>query len=495
MWMPRLWPSPTARTPSRRRADGCRHRRVGGKADRARPGFRAKAHGHGAARGRILQVGHLERFNPAVAALARMVRIPLFFEVHRLSVFTPRSLDVDVVLDLMIHDIDIVLSLVGRRRTEIRAAGISILSAQSGHRQRAAGVSHRLHRESHGQPRLHRAGAQTAAVSAPPVHFAGLLAAGDQRTECRRESADPFPAARDREGRTAAAGDRELSGFGGKPRAPARHGRRSVARAGGGDGILAKIEEHTRVVAQTLQACPWRKLSPFRRMTSRPPDDVEPRLLLDWSETREPGAPSAASLPSCCIWSVLVVTLSLPRNSGVRCRRIDWRQLRRVTPLVAPPFELTQKEPNRGKVSKEIDYQSLLPRPHLTVPAHAAFHPRERDPAPPPPPPPVEAAKPSNPAAGAAQGRGGAEPNPGAWASRQRPPRLRRGFRSEEGEAQADVRDARGNVRFPNSQRSGQVGPRQLPWKRRFAPRRGRRRRAGCGGRFRTMDPGVLAKP
>ncbi|MDX2152833.1 MAG: Gfo/Idh/MocA family oxidoreductase [Bryobacteraceae bacterium] len=78
--------------------------------------------------GRVLQVGHLERFNPAVAALRELVTIPLFFEIHRLSVFTPRSLDVDVVLDLMIHDLDIVLSLVKKTPEEIRAAGISILS-------------------------------------------------------------------------------------------------------------------------------------------------------------------------------------------------------------------------------------------------------------------------------------------------------------------------------------------------------------------------------
>lgn len=80
------------------------------------------------AAGRVLQVGHLERFNPAVAAVAKIVRIPLFFEVHRLSVFTPRSLDVDVVLDLMIHDIDIVLAMTGAPPEEIRAAGISVLS-------------------------------------------------------------------------------------------------------------------------------------------------------------------------------------------------------------------------------------------------------------------------------------------------------------------------------------------------------------------------------
>ncbi len=78
--------------------------------------------------GRILQVGHLERFNPAVIALESRCRLPLFFEIHRLSVFSPRSLDVDVVLDLMIHDIDIVLALVGALPGEIHAAGISILS-------------------------------------------------------------------------------------------------------------------------------------------------------------------------------------------------------------------------------------------------------------------------------------------------------------------------------------------------------------------------------
>ena len=62
--------------------------------------------------GRILQLGHLERFNPAVTAARSILHSPLFFEVHRLSVFTERSLDVDVILYLMIHDLDIVLSLV-----------------------------------------------------------------------------------------------------------------------------------------------------------------------------------------------------------------------------------------------------------------------------------------------------------------------------------------------------------------------------------------------
>ena len=80
--------------------------------------------------GRIGQVGHLERFNSAVTATLPLITRPMFFEVHRLSVFTPRSLDVDVVLDLMIHDLDIVLSFVNSPITEIRAVGLPILSAK-----------------------------------------------------------------------------------------------------------------------------------------------------------------------------------------------------------------------------------------------------------------------------------------------------------------------------------------------------------------------------
>jgi predicted dehydrogenase len=78
--------------------------------------------------GRVLQVGHLERFNPAVTELERRATVPLFFEIHRLNVFSPRSLDVDVVLDLMIHDVDIVLALANAEPAEVRAAGIHILS-------------------------------------------------------------------------------------------------------------------------------------------------------------------------------------------------------------------------------------------------------------------------------------------------------------------------------------------------------------------------------
>lgn len=79
---------------------------------------------------RIVQVGHLERFNPAVRATLPLLTRPMFFEVHRLSVFTPRSLDVDVVLDLMIHDLDIVLAFAKSPVKEVRAVGLPILSGK-----------------------------------------------------------------------------------------------------------------------------------------------------------------------------------------------------------------------------------------------------------------------------------------------------------------------------------------------------------------------------
>jgi predicted dehydrogenase len=77
---------------------------------------------------RILQPGHLERFNPAVLTVQPQLRRPMFFEAHRLSVFTPRALDVDVVLDLMIHDLDIVLTFASSPVREVRAVGLPILS-------------------------------------------------------------------------------------------------------------------------------------------------------------------------------------------------------------------------------------------------------------------------------------------------------------------------------------------------------------------------------
>jgi predicted dehydrogenase len=83
------------------------------------------------ASGATLAVGQTERYNPAVAAVMPLVTSPRFIEVHRLGVFPDRSLDIDVIFDLMIHDIDIILSLVRAPLAEIRAVGIPVLSARA----------------------------------------------------------------------------------------------------------------------------------------------------------------------------------------------------------------------------------------------------------------------------------------------------------------------------------------------------------------------------
>lgn len=79
--------------------------------------------------GVILQVGQVERFNPALIAARPFVRDPKFIEAHRLAVFQPRSLDVDVVFDLMIHDVDAVLHVMGKAPTSISAVGVAVLSS------------------------------------------------------------------------------------------------------------------------------------------------------------------------------------------------------------------------------------------------------------------------------------------------------------------------------------------------------------------------------
>lgn len=79
----------------------------------------------------ILQVGHLERFNPAVEALLARANQPLFLEVNRIAPFKARALDVDVALDLMIHDLEIILALVGEQPREIRAVGVPVLGAHA----------------------------------------------------------------------------------------------------------------------------------------------------------------------------------------------------------------------------------------------------------------------------------------------------------------------------------------------------------------------------
>ena len=78
----------------------------------------------------VLAVGHTERHNPAVAIALRLVKAPRFIEVHRLSAFPDRSLDIDVVFDLMIHDLDVILAIVGPEVVSIEAVGVPVLTAK-----------------------------------------------------------------------------------------------------------------------------------------------------------------------------------------------------------------------------------------------------------------------------------------------------------------------------------------------------------------------------
>lgn len=78
--------------------------------------------------GRVLQVGHVERYNPAITAIADHIGQVRYFEAERLGVFVPRSLDVDVLLDLMIHDLNLVLSLLRQEVWDIRAVGVPVLT-------------------------------------------------------------------------------------------------------------------------------------------------------------------------------------------------------------------------------------------------------------------------------------------------------------------------------------------------------------------------------
>lgn len=77
---------------------------------------------------RVIQVGHVERYNPAITAAAAVIREPRYVEAQRLGVFTSRSLDIDVLLDLMIHDLNLVLSLLHQEVTDIRAVGVPVLT-------------------------------------------------------------------------------------------------------------------------------------------------------------------------------------------------------------------------------------------------------------------------------------------------------------------------------------------------------------------------------
>ena len=209
-----------------------------------------------ARRNKILQIGHLERFNPAVLALESAITQPLFFEIHRMSEFSPRSLDVDVVLDLMIHDIDIVLSLTHSTPEEIRAAGVSILSPKvdiaNVRLQFSSGcianlTASRVSTERVRKLRLfqpheyisldysRKDAVRFRVGDGMKIDFAPLVF---DKTEPLKLEMEEFIAAI------------------AQRRAPRVTGEQGLAALEVATAILAKIEEHSRLVAQTLRAAP-----------------------------------------------------------------------------------------------------------------------------------------------------------------------------------------------------------------------------------------------
>jgi len=201
---------------------------------------------------RILQVGHLERFNAAVIALEKVAKSPLFFEIHRLSMFSPRSLDVDVVLDLMIHDLDILLSLVGGEIEEIRAAGISILSPKvdiANVRLQFRGgcvanlTASRVSTERVRKLRLFQPRQYISIDYSRQDALVFSVGPGGQIAFRQLEVAKGEPLVRQFEAFLDSVETRET------PKLSGRAGRLSLQTA---LAVLAKIEEHSRVVAQSL---------------------------------------------------------------------------------------------------------------------------------------------------------------------------------------------------------------------------------------------------
>jgi TonB family protein len=133
-------------------------------------------------------------------------------------------------------------------------------------------------------------------------------------------------------------------------------------------------------------------------MASRLPDDLEPKFLVDWCATYQPRRRVFPGLGLSVLLhlSVVLIALAAPRSFWHAVTPHRLAEIRILTPLVAPPFELTQKAPNRGRIAKEIDYESLLPRPRLVVPPTPPSTPGSGRQAPAPPPlpepPRIEAA-------------------------------------------------------------------------------------------------------
>ena len=127
--------------------------------------------------GRILQVGHLERFNPAIVELRPIVRAPRFIECHRLAPFTERGTDVDVILDLMVHDLDVILSLTTAEVAAVEAIGVAVLTDQIDVANARLRFQRRAHRQPQHQPRRAAPRAQNPLLPARRLHLGRLRSA------------------------------------------------------------------------------------------------------------------------------------------------------------------------------------------------------------------------------------------------------------------------------------------------------------------------------
>ncbi len=212
--------SRTRRARARREADGRRRWRRPTRCSRSRP-----------ASGATLAVGHTERFNPAVQAALPILRTPRFIEVHRLSGFPERSLDIDVVFDVMIHDLDIILAIDRTEVVSVDAVGVPVLTPKDRHRQRAREVRVRLRRQHHRQPHQPGQGPQGPLLPAGHVRVGGLRRAGAGGVAAR-PAAGRAPRDRGRAGSRSSATSRSAASW----RTSSRRFATGTAAAGHGRG-------------------------------------------------------------------------------------------------------------------------------------------------------------------------------------------------------------------------------------------------------------------
>ncbi len=318
--------------------------------------------------GRILQVGHLERFNPAVAALSKVVTVPLFFEVHRLSVFTPRSLDVDVVLDLMIHDLDIVLQIMGEMPIEIRAAGISVLSQRvdiANVRLAFAGgcvanlTASRVSTEQVRKLRLFQPGEYISIdyKRQDAVRLRILpneLESGFVSSFSPQIGFEQLPVERGEPLQL------ELEAFvrAVRDRTPPLVRWRSGDPGAAFGGRNSCYDQRTRTAGLRDDRAK-RQVQVSSSAVSLPPSDVELNLLLEWPNQRT--RPQWILICAGSLFFHLVVFYLGTRLQSLVGQRQPERQVvvHRI-PLYLPPDLMTQKAPNRAKLSKQIDLADLL---------------------------------------------------------------------------------------------------------------------------------------